>query len=137
VGAIAVIATLGYLAVQIRQNTQSVRSSTTQNTTATAINVLLGVLQTPGSADILARGRQGLASLTEAERIAFARMYFSVFRSSENLFYQYKQGLLDTEMWDGYEYVLQRSLQHAGVREWWGDWEDGFSASFKDHVRKI
>ena len=137
VGAIAVIATLGYLAVQIRQNTQSVRSSTTQNTTATAIHVLLGVLQTPGSADTLARGRQGLAPLTDAERIAFARMYFSVFRSSENLFYQYNRGLLEAEMWDGYEYILRRSLEHAGVREWWREWEGGFSGSFRNHVRQL
>jgi hypothetical protein len=64
-------------------------------------------------------------------------MYFSVFRSSENLFYQYNRGLLEAEMWDGYEYILRKSLEHAGVREWWREWEGGFSGSFRNHVRQL
>jgi hypothetical protein len=137
VGAIAVVLTLGYLAVQIRQNTHSVRSSTHQDVTATSVNILLGVLQTPGSSEILARGRAGLDPLNDAERIAFSRLYFAVFRGYENLFYQYKRGLLEAAFWDGYEFVIRSSLAHPGVREWWNEWEGGFNASFRNHVRQL
>jgi hypothetical protein len=137
VAAVAVVVSLLYLAVQIRQNTQSVRSSTHQDATATAVHVLLGVIQTPGSAEILARGREGLTPLTDAERIAFTRLYFAIFRSYANLFYQYKRGMLEAEIWDGYEYVIRSSLAHSGVREWWREWEGGFSASFRSHIEQL
>ncbi len=103
VGAVGVIATLGYLAFQVRQNSNVTRSATRQ--TISSVQADLG-LRIAESADL----RAALASLGEIEilttemdaAIRDSTFFRAALRAYENQYYQYEDGTFDADMWIGY-----------------------------------
>lgn len=72
VGALAVLVSLLYLAVQVRQNTASIKSSTYQNAVTSLSQVSLGVGINEGSANIVHAGfTRDIAELTEQDQFRF------------------------------------------------------------------
>ncbi|MFT4817232.1 MAG: hypothetical protein ACJA1Q_002562 [Pseudohongiellaceae bacterium] len=83
IAAICMVATLGYLAVQIRNSTNSTRVATllTVNDSLTAIN---SALRSDGEfSDIWLRGLRDLESLSEVERVRFTAHALEVINLSE------------------------------------------------------
>ena len=115
VGAVAVVLSLLYLAIQVRQNTRSVRASTFQ-----------GVID--GWQELLLRGSQsdmarifGQGSLDPSKLDA---VFFVVMRAClrryENDFYQWQGGTLDREAFEGFRRSLRAEfLQAPGVLKLW------------------
>ena len=70
-GAVAVVATLGYLAVQIRGSTKATRAGTSLSIND-ALSKILSALRSDGEfAEIWYRGLQNLGSLNEVEAVRF------------------------------------------------------------------
>ena len=97
VGAIAVIMTLGYLALQIRQNTASVRTSTQQQlaTVFSTLNMTMG--SNPDAARVYLQGLHNPDELDDDEIARFTLMFQSAIRLYENAFYQRQVGALDDQ----------------------------------------
>ena len=99
-GAIAVVATLGYLAVQIRQNTRSLDedrrhsiAQAAQQRTDLGVRLLLAGAEST-FADALRRGRE--SDDLAPEFAGSARSYYGAYmRHVENLYYQFLEGFLD------------------------------------------
>ena len=123
-GALGVITTLGYLAVQIRQNTKSVRR-TAHISTTDAFNQLSSlVVQDPEVARISRIGALDPGKLNEEERYRFERLTGMLINNFENLFFQHRDGLLETERWESYEETLRGLVSSPG-----------FSIVYWQHVR--
>ena len=90
-GAIGVIVTLGYLAVQIRQNTRSVRASSYHAVVTNLSNLAADMGRDAPVADLFVRGVSDLQALSPTEQGQFAFLCLSVFRNYENLFYHFNQ----------------------------------------------
>ena len=71
IAAIATIVTLVYLAVQVRQNTAALRSSTFQNICEQMAHNVEPIVSHGDVSDVLARGLSGLAGLSPSERVRF------------------------------------------------------------------
>ena len=99
VGGIAVIVTLIYLAVQVRQNTRSTRLASMQSAMLAAQNI--GML--PAQDRDLARVvRVGLATpdeLDDDELQQFRYFLMSMLRVHEDMFVQHRAGVVDDETW--------------------------------------
>ena len=118
-GAVGVIATLGYLAVQIRQNTSSVRASSFQEAVrdmATASDVLASNAEL---SRIWRAGLRDLDGLEPDERQQFAAYALGLFRRMENIFFQTRHGTLDAESWEGLLASVGSILSQPGGAEWW------------------
>ena len=100
VGAIAVVVSLIYLAVQIRQNTRSLRAGAFQQYRQQSAE-LRRLLAEPDMASVYRRGLYSPDQLTEEERTRFAAMMVFAFNREENLFLLRKLGLLDETLWAG------------------------------------
>ena len=98
-GAIGVIASLVYLAVQIRQNTRSVRSATYQSSTRDIVHLSDQLSQDPELTRIWFEGLHGFDSMPKADRRRFAAYMTGAFRRYESMLYQTQQGLLEQEWW--------------------------------------
>ncbi len=72
VGGVAVIATLLYLAVQIRQNARSVRNAASLSVNEGLAEINRRVSNDPEFADLWLRGRKDYRGLTDVERMRFA-----------------------------------------------------------------
>ena len=134
IGAIAVVVTLFYLAVQVRQskeateaNTHSIDESrrlamaqTYQARASTSFSAFSSAAEVGGMAPILTEYEtSGYESLSPNERIRFGQYARSIAIWFDNLFYQYQQGYLDS---DFYEATIRpavrdnaRVLMDAGI----------------------
>jgi hypothetical protein len=135
VGALAVIATLLYLAVQIRQNTKAIRS-----TTLTAITEHKH-FELRWSSDIATAWRKSLTdpgSLTPDESWQVAEWLTSSFVARQNEFFQHKQGLIDDDTWEASEKIIKLAVSGDWARNWWNEFgPNAFTANFVNVVEEI
>jgi len=132
-GAAGVIFTLGYLAVQVRQNTKALGSVTTQAVTSTSADMGMRVLENPELLAAFQKMLRGEELLEETERFRMALLMRLMLRTMENQFYQNRQGFL-TELWPGYRHMLVDFLQVPFIREWWPTQKDAFGPAYRDFV---
>ena len=136
VAAVATIVTLAYLATQIRQNTRAVRATSHQAATDSfnAINTL--VAHDPCLARIYRVGSDGLANLTEDERVQFSFLFLAAFRVFETVYYQSKAGTLEDQLSAIEQNSVALLLRSSGGREWWEENPFAFSPEFHEHVEQ-
>ena len=132
-GAIAVVATLGYLAVQIRQNTKALGSNASQAVTTTSAQMSMGLAQNAELASLLRKAFASSEELDPTERLRVTAFLRGSFRTYENQFYQNQQGFL-TELWPGYEGNIRDQLRVPFVRHWWPSQRETFGPAFRDFV---
>ncbi len=136
VGAIGVIVSLVYLAVQIRRNTSSVRASTFQEAVRD-VAILSDLLATDAElARIWSSGLRDLDTLKPDERVRFAAYMLGMFRRLENVVYQTQHGSLDPAYWDGQLSSMRSTLTQPGVAAWWERARGLFSPSFREYVER-
>ena len=129
-GALGVIATLGYLAVQIRQNTTSTRTSSYQAAVAASAEWSRGVGLDPDATRIVVSGFRDYASLSPEDQPRFDLLNASIFRNYENIYYQYQQGAIDEAAWTGWSWRMRSTFAMPGTRVWWQGNRSGYNRDF-------
>ncbi len=132
--AIATIATLGYLAVQIRQNTRAVRASSHHAVTDSFNHINMTLGSDPALARIFRLGNQGLDQLTDDEQVVFSFLHLSVFRVFETLYYQREVGTAEEQLFQSEIRSLDSVASNPGVRTWWSSNPYAFSPEFRRFV---
>ena len=128
VGAIAVVLTLGYLAIQVRnskaavsENTKSIRSAAaaaTQDSLA-AINELIA--SDSSLASLLDRvSEQGsLEGLSSDERLRFTAVMRANTQRFESMYFRYEAGLLQPRVWTVRRNWLSGWIKTPAMAAWW------------------
>ena len=111
--------TLIYLAVQLRQNTSALKSST-----FLAISTLMGstmeVWATHADlAPLLIKAQAGL-ELSPEERVRFGFLMMMASRRVGTAVVQRHLGFIDRELTEGFERSALSVLHSKGARQWWG-----------------
>jgi len=130
VGTVLVGITLIYLAVQLRQNTSALKSST-----FLAISTLMGstmeVYATHSDlAPLLIKAQAGLDELSPAERARFGFLMMMAFRRVETVVVQRHLGFIDRELTAGFERSALSLFNSKGNRQWWDTSKSAFSNVF-------
>ncbi len=133
-GALGVVVTLIYLAIQIRQNTISTRTSSYQAAVAAGTEWSRGVGLDADASRIISSGSIDLLSLPAEEQARFGMLMSSLFRNFENIFYQHKQGALDDVVWSGWSWRMRSTFAVPGVRVWWQDNRSGYAEDFATYL---
>jgi hypothetical protein len=97
-GGLGVVISLLYLAIQIRQNTRAVRSSSYHQAAEQMWNFCLSVAQDASLAEILAKRVAG-ESLTPPEQLRGDSADQALIYGFENMLRLYEQGLVDPDVW--------------------------------------
>jgi len=126
-GAIGVIASLVYLASQIRhsreqmsQNTQALRTASYQQLFQSQEELISRGLIGPGLQQAVRLGMADFDQLSEEDAHHFTYWITPVLLGFENTHYQYRAGMLDEDRWN-----LRRShlalafLKQPGTISWW------------------
>lgn len=133
-GGIAVVASLVYLAVQIRQNTRTVRATTLHHNTDLWSSLFLRLAEPELAKAYVA----GMAANPEIRPLHYSQFFFvcrAMFLAFENQYYQRRQGMLDPEAYDAYQRSISTQfLAFRGFRVWWHQSRYVFSPAFIDHV---
>ena len=133
VGAIGVIASLVYLAVQIRQNTRTLRAATYESlaqATATANSLMI---TDPEIARIVEAGL-GSEPLPREDRARFRAYLRMTFRRYDSIFLHHRHATLPPEAWGPYWNAFRRTLQSPNVRDFWERSQEDYTPSFRSLV---
>jgi len=137
IGGIAVVATLLYLAVQIRQNSQSVKSASAQAMLDSLSRTLNSIGASPEASRVFTKGQLRPDDLTEDEASQFAHLILGWFRVVEQAFYQNRTGGLDAKLWNGYVAQLSSLMQSPGVQRWWSVRRPLFHPEFQSFIENL
>ncbi len=133
-GGIAVVASLIYLAIQIRQNTATVRSATLAQNTDIWRGLLLEIAR-PEFSQAYLKGTAGAPDLSPEDLRQFFLMCRILFVAFENQYYQYSHDTLDRDIYLGYERSIKNQLLSApGFRIYWRLSRQEFSPAFMQRV---
>ena len=133
VGAIAVVVSLLYLAVQIRIQNRESRLSTINSSLAEWNALLSLVADNAELADIWARGLRN-EELTEPEEVRFRAFTNSYFRVIEGLYLQHLEGRLDDRIWHGIGKGTADMLAARGLHRFWEHRKEWYCREFRDFV---
>ena len=129
VGGLAIIVSLLYVGLQIRQGASATRAATNQAFTVQFSDLILQITR-PDLRDIFWRGIKGLDKLQGSEIAAFMALLASIMRTYETFYFERLEGRFESRMWDGYSLQLNDLYNNVGVQEYWAIRRHQFSRDF-------
>ena len=134
IGAIAVVISLFYVAYQIRQNTNAVRSATAQ-TVHEHFAKWYHLLAADGDlSQIVTDGLRDYSSLSEQEKARFIATFMAFLSYSQNAFLKWREGLLASPLWMGWELLIMNLICAPGGRAFWKERSYLFGEEFRQYV---
>lgn len=118
-GALGVIASLLYLATQVRQNNRASAVAAKLASTQLLSEFVDSLIADPELMDVWLRGRKNLESLNNIEHFRFVNMCLKAFWFFSAAQFQLRIGTLHEEDWAEFHAVIRFWLEGEGVRTWW------------------
>lgn len=135
IGGIAVVVTLIYLAVQVRQNSHHVEASVRQ-ARAQAIregmsaDYAIAVAQDEKLMALYLKGLLDFDALDELERARFSFLLGHMFGQIESNLLMYQEGFMSEERSEAQRHHLRVHIAAPGVRTWWKQYSFYFTPTF-------
>jgi len=136
IGALAVVISLFYVAHSIRQNTNAVRSGTAQTVHEHFAKWYHLVAADDELSQIVAKGLRDYGSLSEKERVRFVATFMAFLSYSQNAFLKWREGLLASPLWLGWELVIMNLVCAPGGKVFWKDRAYMFGDEFRRYIEK-
>jgi len=133
IGAAAVVVSLLYLAVQIRDSSKINKATTRSHLTELSENILFKGAE---HAEVLHKAYSG-EQLTGLEMATVTWFFRAVFRGYENYVYQHHHGFLDEQEWRAFRFVMKDTFARPIAREVWGKVENHYSERLRMVVAAI
>ena len=130
-GIFIVIGSLLFVGIQIRQNTRVIKLSATQNVSHEFREALGIIAADTEMADLHLRGSRDTNFLSPAEKHRFFIFLNNIYRVYENTYYQYQQGVLDSDIWNGMLTQMAFPKNTPGYLEFWDERKQIFSKEFQ------
>jgi hypothetical protein len=144
VGAVAVIATLGYLALQIRQNTRNIQTNTQalrlaayDSFVTTAADVRRSLFENEEVARIYETGLADPDQLQGLDQTRFRVLMLSAVQGFQIQYFQLAHSELFPEAWEAGCHTLRRVLNQPGGARYWASYKHEFPAGFAQEVDRV
>jgi len=143
-GAVGVIASLVYLATQIRQsreqmsqNTRAMRAGSYQQYLAHLNDHMNRPGDNPEHSEIIRMGLADFTRLNEKDSFRFNLWIAGASHAFDNALYQYRAGMLDEDRWQKHYADVRGFFQSPGVAQWWRAAPPNVSPEFIALVEEI
>ena len=133
VGALAVVLTLVYLALQVRQNTTGMRVAAKLEITKQFADYTDLLLLNPKLLELNLKAMQG-AQLEELEQAQFNILLVRANWNFSSMFFQYRAQRLSQEEWHESQVLIDMYCTSPGYREYWEENSYRFSPDFVDYI---
>lgn len=135
-GVITLLATLFYLALQIRLNMKAIASSAELEASRIMVESCRRMIADPvlrAVWDKVADGKE----LSSEERGIFLWYVAETFFAGEGVFIQYKKKFFSNELWEQQEKIMRGHLQHPVAMTWWNNRNTPFTEEFQNHMDQV
>ena len=136
IGGIAIIISLIYVGLQIRQNTKATQMTSAHSYLDTQGAYVGLINQSATLADILSRGVGDLNNLQAGEVIQFSAFHDQSFSSFQTFYIEWKDGMLDDRLWGFYRHAMADLLSHPGIQTWWANRKHWYDHEFQSYVEE-
>ena len=119
VGALAVVASLLYLAVQVRASTRALAVEAKLESARLLNDFIDSLIHNPELNALWLKGRKNLESLPAEEYLRFSNMCLKGFWFFSAGYFQFRQGTLTEDGWFEVRAVVRFWLNGKGCRDWW------------------
>ncbi|MDX1646917.1 MAG: hypothetical protein R3304_07220 [Longimicrobiales bacterium] len=137
VGAVGVIATLIYLAMQVRHNTRAVRAQTYDSFVSQFRNWNEPMRAHEEMAERFHELMEDVESLSPREQRHAVHVLYDFTRLAENLLYQHREGMLSDAVWSGWENTFRAYLSAPGFSWYLEKRRSFFAPEFNEWVRTL
>jgi hypothetical protein len=134
IGTIAVVGSLAYVAIQLKQNTEAIHAQSRQAVYEGAQNELFKMVDTPDIVLNIIKKEH----LTAREQSQLNSFWFSSFRAREYAWLQYQNKIMDELQWKTEIAVIQYICDSSRVRLWWKkSGHMGFDKGFVSFIEEL
>jgi hypothetical protein len=137
VGAIAVVISLLYLAIQLKQNTDLERAKLEVQFGVTWADMHDNMIQNPNLARAYDLAAENWHEMSDEDARAYIWFVAKSFHVLEGMFRQHQRGLLTEEVWEPYQRYIFGVLQIEAVSGWWRSDGSLTSKAFQKHVETL
>ncbi len=136
IAVIAVISSLIYVALQVRQNTQAIHLSASQ-TTHDALSEAYMVAATNAELNgILRRGTDDFTALSDDEAGQFFAFWSATLYMTQNWYYQWRNGALEQDLFMSWMSGLTGAMNLPGFQHFWSHRKHLFTPALQDYVEQ-
>ncbi|MDH3352067.1 MAG: hypothetical protein OEM60_04495 [Gammaproteobacteria bacterium] len=137
IGAIAVVVSLIYLAVQVRQNTKAQQTENFSRALDRVAAIQATLSQDAETSVIFSKGVSDPSDLTSRERMQFTWTMYELFGAFEFMFIASKTNAIPEEIWQRWSSAIAWWLSYSGVKAWWKVRPIPFSESFTSYIESL
>jgi hypothetical protein len=134
VSAIAIFVSLVYLAIQMRQNTSSLRAENYAHALGRVADMQARLSANPEFVRMFNVGLVDPLALRRTERVQFTWSLYEMFGSFEFMYLQSREGAMPEDVWKRWADTMSWWLRWPGVLQWWRSQPTPFCASFAAFV---
>lgn len=130
---LAVIVSLVFVGVQVRMGVRMLRDAAVRNHNEKHQSISKALYENAQLCELWARGgKDGVASLSEGERVQFVNFYSFALRVWEELYLQSRNGVMDSTLWAANIQVLRDAHQLRGAQDVWAIRKHLFTPDFQE-----
>jgi hypothetical protein len=137
IGGIGVIASLIYLAVEIKRQSRQNGLRTASELTAQWGELMTSLHDSSELAAIWLKGHNDFDGLDAIPKIRYGALLGRFFRNSEGLYLYLQDKTLDPMVWRGIERAIQDLMVLAGPQAWWQTRRHWFTDHFQELIDGI
>jgi hypothetical protein len=129
--AVLVVGSLIYVGRQLKQNTQSMRLETVQAISAEWSRWYDMMSSNKELSDVYRRGVYDFHSLDENEQLQFIFMITRIFRTFNEQYFQWREGMMDRIIWNSWVATFNDVMKYPGWQEGWSRRRHWFDNGFQ------
>ena len=135
-GVVAIVVSLIYVSVQIKQNTKVARAATRQAISESTENLGSDLINNREIAEIFVKHLSG-NELSTVENLRLQARCYRDMQHWENIHYQYNEGLVSKDQWEGFRKNLSSLLAIDAYREYWEHESFHYSDAFQAEIASL
>ena len=134
IAALGVIASLFYLAAQIRQNTRSMRAVVVDSLSHSIGDLIRPAAEVPELMRAVHDVAEDYHNAANEDLMRAFPLLFSLFKHFENAWFQHCQGNLDPGQWQGWDAYIRMYYHRPGLKDWWQLRRAAFAPGFQEYL---
>ncbi len=137
VSSIAVVLSVLYLGIQVHRSTRVARVAA-QDAAASAVrDVTNTFMENADMARIWGAGLEDLKTLSAEDQARFFHATHQFLKALETIHFHYLNGLMDEQLWRGWEELLRHYIAAPGIARYWDIRSQLFSARYREFISDL